>query len=89
MALEFDRIRDRKPDDTMERARVRMFLTADRSRIVGEGDPDAAILYAAPGSRLPPDAVEKFGLVGGELPVKQAAKPANKQAAKPANKRKG
>ena len=89
MALEFDRLRDRNPGDTMETAKVRMFLTADRSRIVGEGDPDAAILYASPGSRLPPDAVEKSGLVGGELPVKQAAKAENKRAAKSANKREG
>lgn len=89
MALEFDRLRDRKAPNTMETAKVRMFLTADRSRVVGEGDPDGKILYASPGTRLPPGAVEQFGLEGGNLPVKQAAKPANKRLPRGENKAKG
>ncbi len=60
-------------------AQERMFLTADRSRVVPEGDPDAASLYAAPGHRIPAGAVEQFGLVGGKVPVKRAPKPADKR----------
>ena len=86
MPLMFDLIRNRKPTHELETAKVRMFLTADRSRVVGEGDPDAASLYASPGSRLPDDAVKQFGLAGGNLPVKRAAKPANKQRPRGENK---
>ena len=89
MPLMFDLIRNRKPHHELETAKVRMFLTADRSRVVGEGDPDAASLYASPGSRLPDDAVKQFGLAGGNLPVKKAAKPANKRLPRGENKAKG
>ena len=82
MPLMFDLMRDRKPTHELETAKVRMFLTADRSRVVGEGDPDAASLYASPGSRLPDDAVKQFGLVGGNLPVKSK----NKQRPRGENK---
>ena len=85
MPLMFDLIRNRKPTHELETAKVRMFLTADRSRVVGEGDPDAASLYASPGSRLPDDAVKQFGLAGGNLPVK----PKNKQRPRGENKGKG
>ncbi len=86
MPLMIDLIRNRKPHHELETAKVRMFLTADRSRVVGDGDPDAASLYASPGSRLPDDAVEQFGLVGGNLPVKQAAKGGNKRGKRGENK---
>ena len=66
-----------------------MFLTADRKRVVGEGAPDAASLYAAPGTRLPPGAVEQFGLGGGNLPVKQAKGTSDKGRKGGSNKRKG
>ena len=89
MPLMIDLLRDKKPIQELETAKVRMFLTADRSRVVGEGDPDAASLYASPGTKLPDSAIEQFGLVGGELPVKQAAKPKNKQRPRGENKRKG
>ncbi len=60
-------------------AQERMFLTADRSRVVPEGDPEAASLYAAPGHRIPAAAAEQFDLAGGKVPVKLAPKPADKR----------
>lgn len=38
----------------------RLWLTADRSRVVEEGSPDAAILYATPGTVIPGEAVKRF-----------------------------
>ena len=48
-------------------AKHRLFITADKTRLVAEGDPDGAILYAAPGDTIPQSAVERFGLVDGGL----------------------
>ena len=42
----------------------RLFLTADRERVVEAGDPDAAFLYATPGKRIPADEAERYGLLG-------------------------
>ena len=42
----------------------RLFLTADRSRVVEAGDPEAAFLYATPGKRIPTDEAERYGLLG-------------------------
>ncbi|MDA2936830.1 hypothetical protein MYX75_01020 [Acidobacteria bacterium AH-259-A15] len=46
-------------------AEERMYLTADKSELVPEGDEKAAFLYATPGTRIPEAAAVKFGL---ELP---------------------
>ncbi len=62
-----------------EIAQERMFLTADRQRLVGEGDPAAASLYAAPGHRIPADMVERHKLKGGRLPEKLARKTSDKR----------
>ncbi len=59
----------------MMRARERLYLTADKSRVVAYGDPKAAFLYAAEGDEIPDSAVEKFGLVDGGLKPKKATKP--------------
>lgn len=83
-------------------AAQRLYLTADKSALVGEGDERAAFLYASPGDEIPPEAAEKFGLVDGALPgfdaaaeAEAAAKAqaeadakaqAEKEAAKPADK---
>ena len=48
-------------------AKERLFLTADGTRLVAEGDPAGAVLYAAPGDEIPDSAVEKFGLVDGTI----------------------
>ena len=67
----------------------RLFLTADEKRVVPEGDPDAAFLFAAEGSEISDADAEKFGLspaAKAEPEGKQAAAADNKQAAPPANK---
>ncbi len=70
-----------------EIAQERMFLTADRRRLVGEGDPDAASLYAAPGHRIPADMVERHKLKGGRLPEKLARKTSDKRLKGSRNKK--
>jgi predicted flap endonuclease-1-like 5' DNA nuclease len=52
----------------MQTAQERLYLTADKSRLVRDGDKAAAFLYAAPGDEIPDSAVQRFGLVGGRLP---------------------
>lgn len=54
----------------MQRAQERLYLTADKGRVVREGDPKAAFLYAALGDEIPENAAEKFGLVDGRLKAK-------------------
>jgi predicted flap endonuclease-1-like 5' DNA nuclease len=48
-------------------AKDRLYLTADKGRLVREGDPDGAFLYCAPGDEFPPSAVERFKLVDGTI----------------------
>ena len=40
----------------------RLWLTADRSRVVEDGDPAAAFLLAAPGAEIPADDARRLGL---------------------------
>lgn len=55
-------------------ARQRLFLNADKTKCVAEGDTEGAFLYVAPGDEIPEDAHEKFGLEDGALPgFKEAA----------------
>ena len=61
----------------------RLYLTADRQRVVRDGDTRAASLYAVPGDEIPASAVELFGLVDGGLPPKPKDLP-KETAAKPA-----
>jgi hypothetical protein len=56
-------------------AKERLYLTADKGRIVGHGDKRAAFLYAAPGDEIPENAAKKFGLVGGGLKASPATAP--------------
>lgn len=48
-------------------ARERLYLTADRDRLVRTGDPKAAFLYASPGDEIPDTAAARFGLADGRL----------------------
>lgn len=63
----------------------RLWLTADKSRVVEDGDPAAAFLLAAPGTEIAPDDVKRFGLrIEGTkvvLPGAEAEEP--KEPAKP------
>lgn len=69
-------------------AAEKLFLVADKSKLVREGDESAAFLYATPGDEIPADAAEMFGLVDGKLPEegegKSAAKPKKAAETKPA-----
>lgn len=53
-------------DDPMK-CRQRLYLTADRKKIVPEGDKKAASLYAVPGDEIPQESHDRFGLVDGHL----------------------
>lgn len=64
-------------------AKARLFLNADRDKLLPEGHEEAAFLYAAPGDEIPDEAAERFGLVDGDLP-KGGKAPANKAAGGPA-----
>ena len=48
-------------------AKERLYITADKKRLVKEGDPKGAFLYAAPGDTVPDSAAAMFGLVNGAL----------------------
>lgn len=48
-------------------AKERLYLTADQSKLVREGDGEGATLYAAPGDEIPDSAVARFGLVDGTI----------------------
>lgn len=64
-------------------AAEKLFLTADRSEVVAEGDDRAAFLYCVPGDEIPADAAELLGLVDGALPKGKAAKEKAAGATKP------
>lgn len=55
-------------------ATERLYLTKDGKKLVREGDPKGATLYAAPGDTIPQSAVEMFGLAGGTIKGKAGAK---------------
>lgn len=57
-------------------AKQRLYLTADRSKLVAEGDKRAAFLYCTLGDEIPQSAADKFGLVDGALQGSEKAKPA-------------
>lgn len=60
----------------------RLYLTADRSEVVEDGDVRAAFLFTTPGKEISDADVKRFGL--GE--TKAAAKAEDKQAPESANK---
>lgn len=45
----------------------RLYLTADRKKVVAEGHKAAASLYAVPGDEIPQSAADLFDLVDGHL----------------------
>lgn len=59
-------------------AKQRLFLTADKSALVAEGDKRAAFLFCGEGDEILPAEHERFGLIDGKLPKGAAAKPAAK-----------
>lgn len=67
----------------------RLYLSADKQRVVEEGDPDAAFLFAGVGGEILPDDANRYGLAykGGKvlLPRQQKAAqvPENKAVGAP------
>lgn len=53
----------------------RVYVTADRSRVVPETNPDAAYLLVAEGGTLPMDEAERYGLTGSSDPPAEPEKP--------------
>ena len=65
----------------------RLYLTADKERLVEEGSADAAFLFATPGKEISDEDAERYGLTAKpKAETKQADPPEDKQAAAPANK---
>jgi len=58
-------------------AKARLFLNAEKNKLVHEDSEEAAFLYAIPGDEIPDSAAEMFGLVDGDLP-KPEPEPENK-----------
>ncbi len=44
----------------------KLWLTADRLRVVPDGDPEAAFLFCVPGRAIPLEEAERFGLIRRE-----------------------
>lgn len=65
-------------------AQQKLFLNADKSALVAEGDEAAAFLFCAEGDEITPETHEQFGLVDGALPAKAAKKPKAPAETKPA-----
>lgn len=57
----------------VHKVKTRLYWTQDKSRVVEEGDPEAAYLYAAAGTEVPEADAERYGLTGKHKA--QAAEP--------------
>lgn len=57
----------------------KLWLTADKERVVEDGDPAGAFLFATPGDEVSDEDAKRYGL-------KAKGKPADKQAPAPADK---
>ena len=67
MALEINKRMDQSPPTKAKIAVDRFFYTGDGTRLVGDGHPDAVSLAVAPGHRIHPALVKRFGIVDGKL----------------------
>lgn len=71
-------------------ATERLYVNADRSKIVAEGSDEAAFLLATPGKRIPRADAERLGLLGDVESKARSAPPSTKQVkGPPANKGRG
>ena len=66
----------------------RLWVAEDGEKLVAEGDPKAASLFAIPGQKISVEDAERYGLVKAKAKAegKQAAKAEDKQKAKAENK---
>lgn len=71
----------------------KLWLTEDKERVVEDGDPAAAFLYAKAGTRLSDEDAERYGLTKPTAKAKSeekaAPKPEDKAMPAPANKGSG
>lgn len=88
MALTITRIGQGESPLTIE-AKQRLWQTADRKRLVPEGDPDAAFLYCIPGRRIPIHEARLYGLVEEwpEVPDVKDIEPAETKEIRPQEKK--
>ncbi len=56
------------------KATERLYLTAGKDAVVGEGSPLAATLWASVGDTIPDEAAARFGVVDGRVPVAKSEK---------------
>ena len=64
-----------------------LWLTADRDKVVEDGDPKAAFLLGTAGKDVPDDEAKRLGITEKKAPAaKQTPAPANKARSAPANK---
>lgn len=66
----------------------RLYLTADKKRVVEQGDPDAAFLLANPGQDIPKATAKRYGIIGKD-DRKRREKGQDKQRKAPVNKASG
>lgn len=67
----------------------RLWLTADKVRVVEDGDPAAAFLLASPGTEIPVDEAERLGLTekDGKVVLPGAEQAKGGEAAEPKAKK--
>ena len=87
MPLEIKKLNPENSTVTVVTAKERLWLTQDRDRLVGDGDPEARFLFCAPGHRIPAAEARKYGLIESE--VKEAAPAETKEMPKSENKGRG
>ncbi len=63
-----------------------LWLTAERDRVVEDGDPAAAFLYATAGKRVSAEEAERFGAMPAKSERKKADPSEDKQASPAENK---
>lgn len=77
---------DETPGDFLI-TKQRLWLTAERDRLVVEGDPESAFFFASAGARVSRGEAERYGLIDGaaESSEKEPAgdKPAGEKATTP------
>lgn len=69
------------------RVERRLWLTADRTRVVEDGNPAARYLYATPGMVIPYAEAERYGLAGVRSQSKAIAGPPEDKALAPTERK--
>ena len=61
----------------------RLFLTADREKVVPEGDPEAAFLFATPGDEVSEEDAKRYGIKPSKANKVEKAEAGPEKAEKP------